>query len=175
MNTRIIFALLTSTLIMQNAIATDPVYSGENGILEQIFAPKCLACHSSTLSGSERNGAPFLFNYDTYSEAVKTASAAVLHTVIIKDMPELFNGITPLNAEQRQAMSNWKNLGFPERDLPPIFLESTATLSVPKVYIMNSNGDIASDKVSTKMILINSQAPFRFEISELKPVNEGLE
>lgn len=105
------------------------------------------------MSGSDRNDAPFLFNYDTYSVAVKTASAAVLHTVIIKDMPELFNGITPLTAEQMQAMSNWKNLGFPERDLPPIFSESTATLSIPEVYIMNGHGDIASNKVSTKMII----------------------
>ena len=175
MNTRIILAIITSTLIMQEAIATDPVYAGENGILAQVFAPKCLACHSSTLSGSERNDAPFLFNYDTYAAAIKTASAAVLHAAIIKDMPELFNGITSLDAEQRQAMLNWKTLGFPERDLPPIFSESTATLSVPIVYIMNSDGDVASEQVSTKMILMNSQAPFQFEISELNPVNEDLE
>ena len=46
-------------------------------VLQQIFQPSCLSCHSSNLTGTARNGAPVGVNFDTFANAASTPTGAV--------------------------------------------------------------------------------------------------
>ena len=174
MNKIILFTLLISLVLTNKAMAIDPVYEGGNGIKTLIFETNCNVCHSSTLSGDDRNDAPFKYNYDNYAAAVKGCDEAVKQAVGIMDMPPTFNDIRKLTDEQKQALTNWQQLDFPEKYIPTVFIEGETTLSIPRVYVMNSDGDVYT-KVSAKLKLIDAQVPFRFEVSELGIVENNKE
>ena len=101
-------------LIMSHSVfAIEPVYEGEDGIRAQVFATNCLACHSSELSGAQRNGAPSAVNYDTFSAASEKADRAVARAVELLTMPPSFSSLPKLNQEQQDAMLAWQQAGFP--------------------------------------------------------------
>jgi len=112
-------------LINQAAMAIDAVYEGENGILSQVF-PTCLNCHSSQVSGSARQGSPTSVNFDTYQAALTSGDRAVLRGAG-GSMPPFGN--TPLNDEQKTALTAWQSAGFPEAAIatPTPTPEPTAT------------------------------------------------
>ncbi len=97
----------------QSFAAIDPVYEGANGIRAKVFATNCLDCHSSTLTGSARNGAPPTVNWDTYETTLPNADRAIVRAVQQMTMPPAFSGFPVLNEEQKAAMLAWQSAGFP--------------------------------------------------------------
>ncbi len=168
--TSIIF-LISSGLMINSAIAIDPMYEGENAIRSKVFQDTCLQCHSSILSGLARNGAPPSVNFDTYPAAFAQRDAIIDRAVTRMNMPPGFSNIPKLNNEQKQALTNWQALKFPEKTLPPIYYSDTEVLKMPLVYIMSPNGKIES-KVSADMALIPNQQPIQFELIELHQVSD---
>lgn len=113
MNIKSSLVLLFSFLITGHAFAIDPVYDGPNGIKEKVFATNCLACHSSELTGTARNGAPADVNWDTYEATLPNAERAIVRAVQEMTMPPA--GTRPkLNEEQKTAMLAWQSAGFPQ-------------------------------------------------------------
>lgn len=105
--------LITSLLLTDAALAIDPVYEGDNGIRAKVFDGNCLRCHSSTLTGSRRNGAPSDVNWDTYEAAKSKAARAIERAVYRRDMPPGFSQLPVLNEDQRAALLAWQSGGFP--------------------------------------------------------------
>ena len=153
---------IASCLVMSQAHAIEPVYDGEDGIRAMVFQTNCLGCHSTELSGAARNGAPAGADYDTYSDASKNGDGAVNRGVTAMDMPPA-SASNPLTDEQKQALKNWKALGFPESVLPAVYSSDSANLSLPYVYLEDENGDI-SLKWKANMKLISGSNPVQFEL-----------
>ncbi len=95
--------------------AIEPVYEGANGIRNGALAV-CMQCHSTTLSGAARGGAPSPPNFDTYQEAIQQADNAVARAVG-GTMPPA--GFAKLSAEQKGALLDWQAAGFPQRSAAP--------------------------------------------------------
>ncbi|TRW89934.1 c-type cytochrome [Candidatus Methylobacter oryzae] len=114
MNIKSALTILFLFFITDQAFAAiDPVYEGANGIRAKVFATNCLDCHSSTLTGSARNGAPPSVNWDTYEAALPNAPRAIVRAVEQMTMPPAFSGVPALNDEQKAAMLAWQSAGFP--------------------------------------------------------------
>jgi cytochrome c5 len=73
---------------------------------------KCTTCHSSELSGAERNGAPADDNWDTYEEAMEHADE-IAHEVFEGEMPPEGSGMT-LTATEEEELYLWALCGTPE-------------------------------------------------------------
>ena len=112
MNTKSALSILFLFFIADHAFAVDPVYDGLNGIKAKVFATNCLSCHSSTLTGSARNGAPDSLNFDTYEAAVANAADA-LSEENGGTMPPDTSGIPLLDGGQTAALLAWQSAGFP--------------------------------------------------------------
>jgi cytochrome c5 len=160
---------IASCFFMGQAFAIEPIYDGEDGIRAKIFETNCLACHSSTLTGAGRNGAPDN-NYDTYADAMKFGGGAVKRGVIDMDMPPVSSALEALTEEQKQALKNWKALGFPEKTLPTIYSSESQELSLPKVYLKDENGDITL-KWKADMKIIPDSDPIQFELLDVTEHN----
>lgn len=144
-----------------------PVYDGDGGILANIFRQKCLGCHLSTLPAGQRDSAPVGVDFDTFATAKQFGNEIVARAVELMNMPP--SG--PLSDEEKQALQNWKALGFPESTLPALYFSATQALELPEVFIIDENGNISS-KVKTGMKLVPPfVAPFRFEIQQLEVVD----
>lgn len=84
---------------------TVPTYS------EVTMWTACTSCHSSTLSGGERAGAPPGIDYDTYAGAKANADLGV---------SEVYEGAMPypdgsgVTDEQKTAFYTWAKCGTPE-------------------------------------------------------------
>lgn len=165
-----LFAILTSALIMGETLAIEPVYEGDDGIKAQVFDTNCLSCHSSELSGGDRNGAPSGVDYDSYATAVTHGGGAVKRGVTDMNMPPASSPKPPLTEEQKMALSNWKALGFPEKTMPPVYSAVPRTLTLPVAYLKDENGEI-SQKVQAVLTLVGGT----FEITELEDVEEAVE
>ncbi|GJL73124.1 MAG: hypothetical protein NMNS01_23230 [Nitrosomonas sp.] len=145
----------------------NPVFEGDGGILANIFRQKCLGCHLSTLPAGQRGGAPVGVNFDTFATARQFGDEIVARAVELMNMPP--SG--PLSDEEKQALLNWKTLGFPESTLPAFYFSATQALELPEVFIIDENGNISS-KVKTGMQLVPPYAaPFRFEIQQLEVID----
>lgn len=102
-----------AALLANSAVfAIDPVYEGDNGIRAKVLT-NCLKCHSSSLSGSNRNGAPPDVNFDTYEAAKAKAGRAVERAVYLKTMPPTNSGLPKLDSEQQAAILAWQSGNFP--------------------------------------------------------------
>ncbi len=154
---------IASCLVMSQAHAIEPVYDGEDGIRAMVFETNCLACHSSELTGADRNNAPAGADYDTYSDASKNGGGAVSRGVTAMDMPPASSAAPALTDEQKQALKNWKALGFPKAVLPTVYSADTAELSLPQVYLKDANGDITL-QWKANMKLISGSNPVQFEL-----------
>lgn len=91
--------------------AIEAVYDGDNGIRNRVLTV-CMQCHSSTLSGGARNGAPSPPNFNTYAGAILLGDYAVGRAVEGSMPPQ---GYPRLNAEQKAALLAWQAAGFPEK------------------------------------------------------------
>lgn len=144
-----------------------PVYEGDGGILANIFRQKCLGCHLSTLPAGQRGRAPVGVDFDTFATAEQFGDEIVERAVELMNMPP--SG--PLSEEEKQALLNWKALGYPESTLPALYYSATQALELPEVFIIDVNGNISS-KVKAGMKLVPPfVAPFRFEIQQLEVVD----
>ncbi|NOQ14431.1 MAG: hypothetical protein GQ583_08155 [Methyloprofundus sp.] len=174
MNKISLLTIIASSFVINNALAIEPVYEGEEGIRAQVFASNCLACHSSENTGEARNNAPLGVDFDNYADAVTSGDKAVARGVTFMNMPPDFSPLSKLNEEQKQALKNWQALGFPEYTLPAIFSFSTTTLHLPKVYLKDENGDI-TQKVSAEMVLLPNQQAIQFELSDFHDITDSEE
>lgn len=172
MHTTKSLAAIAATLFMSQALAIEPVYEGEEGIRAKVFASNCLACHDSNLTGSSRRGAPFGVDFDTYNDAVSFAQGAINRGITLMNMPPSFSSVPKLNDAQKQALTNWQALGFPEHQLPPIFSSDTSTLNLPKVYIKDEQGNIVQ-KLMVEMALILNQPAIQFKLTHFQELEMG--
>jgi len=83
---------------------------------EKFFADYCLRCHSSSVSGNAREGAPADHNFDTYDEIELMADHIDQTTAFGPDsendkMP--FNGKKPTD-EERRKLGEWLACGLKE-------------------------------------------------------------
>jgi len=91
--------------------AIEAAYEGSNGIRNKVLTV-CMQCHSASVTGAGRNGAPDIVNFDTYTNAVLSADLAVIKAAVERSMPP---GGPALSQEQRTALFAWQAAGFPER------------------------------------------------------------
>ena len=138
MSFRIFNFIILYVIYSQTVLAIDPVYEGENGIRAQVFATNCLFCHSSELTGSQRNGAPSSVNWDTFSAAAERGDRAIVRAVDQMSMPPSFRGIPALNQEQKEAMQAWQEAGFPRIQTNATFDFSNQILTMPVVNVGES-------------------------------------
>ena len=75
-----------------------------------LLSETCASCHASTLSGTERNGAPTNINFDTYAGAMAHAEKAVSE-VYGGDMPP---GGEQLDEAKKQQLYLWGLCGTPQ-------------------------------------------------------------
>jgi len=73
---------------------------------------KCTMCHSSSLSGPDRNNAPMDHNFDTYDGAADHADH-IAEEAEGNNMPPPASGIT-ITAAEREALIKWATCGTPE-------------------------------------------------------------
>jgi len=76
------------------------------------FSQVCTNCHSTTLSGEDRNGAPAAINWDDYASAKAHAEEGA-HEVFEGEMPPEDSGET-LTADQKDDLYLWALCGTPE-------------------------------------------------------------
>jgi uncharacterized membrane protein len=72
----------------------------------------CTSCHSSELSGTERNGAPAGANWDEYDETMPHAEH-IAQVVFEDEMPPPDSGMT-LTATEEEELYLWALCGAPE-------------------------------------------------------------
>jgi len=95
----------TSTLSGADCSQSVPTYS------ELTIWPLCTVCHSSSLSGSARQGAPANVNFDSYAAAARAAGEAVTE-VSAGRMPP--SGETQPASAETAALEQWAQCGTPE-------------------------------------------------------------
>lgn len=87
------------------------------------------------------------------------------------NMPPSSSALSTLNNEQKQALTNWQALGFPEDELPPIYSSASGSLNLPKVYIKDEQGDI-SQKLMVEMALVPNQPIIEFELTHFHELED---
>lgn len=80
------------------------------GAIASFMTNHCQRCHSSNVSGGDRNGAPTFVNYDSYAEAERSAAQA-LSRVLEGSMPP----DKIISACDRQRLQAWVDQGKLER------------------------------------------------------------
>ena len=109
--------LLTVLLLIcgmsgQLQAAIEPAYEGSNGIRNNVLVV-CMQCHSTSVTGAGRNGAPENVNFDTYADAAKWTDLVITRAAIEGSMPP--SSVQPLTQAQKAALFAWQAAGFPER------------------------------------------------------------
>lgn len=161
---------IVSCFIMSQAQAIEPVYDGENGVRAKVFASNCLACHSSELTGADRNGAPVDHDFDTYVGALNRGGKAV-EQVIEKKMPPASSAIPKLSEEQILALKNWQSLGFQkEKILTTIYSSDSTKLTMPLVFLKDANSNSAP-KWKAEFTLVPGSNPLKFELTNVEEID----
>lgn len=155
-----------SAQVTENDIT--PVYNGANGILEKVFRPKCLGCHSSERTGVSRNGAPEGLDFDTYEGASQSRNDIVKFAVDRMSMPPIQS--LALDDAEKQAVANWRLLGAPEETMPAHYIGATGTLELPETYVLDAAGNVTSKFIVEMKLIEPFTEPFRFEIHQLDAV-----
>ncbi len=80
-------------------------------VKSEVLTAVCLACHSSSKTGADRNGAPADANFDTYDQ---TIALAVWANSAMRDggMPPASSGFV-VGIEQKALFQDWLNLDLP--------------------------------------------------------------
>jgi hypothetical protein len=106
--------------------AAKVTYDGNEGVRAQIFAPNCLGCHSSTLSGSARNGAPASVNFNTYALATSgTNETRAVARVTAGTMPPSGS----LSLALKNLIQGWENDVFLQRAAPDVTTSTAISIS----------------------------------------------
>jgi hypothetical protein len=159
----VVFSVGASSLTTP-LFAVEAVYEGSAGLKALVFSPGCLGCHSSHLSGTQRNGAPTLLNWDVYDIARANGSRIINSAVTQAYMPPAQSRGIPLNAEQRNALLAWEAAGFPQFSANTASFDfSNNTLQVPAVLVGN-----ASYNVRLRLLTLpQSPTGMGFELSSM--------
>jgi hypothetical protein len=116
--------------------AIEPVFEGPDGIKAQVFAPSCLSCHASTLTGLQRRAAPTHLNWDIYEVAKINTSRIINSAVINQYMPPAQTGNPVLNQQQAAALLAWEAAGFPEFSAYEISFDmQRSELLIPSIQV----------------------------------------
>ncbi len=78
--------------------------------VESIFTASCTSCHSTTLTGDDRNGATEFFDYDT-AEAAVNNSFLTWSMIYSGQMPK---DLGALPDDERWLLWEWLSCGGPE-------------------------------------------------------------
>jgi uncharacterized membrane protein len=84
------------------------LYTTDAAEIKPILDKYCISCHSTALSGADRNGAPSDINYNTYDAAVANAEKGNSE-IQSGGMPPSGNGPT---AEEKQLFQRWVDTGL---------------------------------------------------------------
>jgi uncharacterized membrane protein len=84
------------------------VYSSNVATIKPILDTYCIECHSSELSGADRDGAPQGIDFDTYEGAVANAQAGN-NEIQSGGMPPSGDGLT---AEEKRLFQLWLDTGL---------------------------------------------------------------
>jgi mono/diheme cytochrome c family protein len=81
----------------------------------QLFSTNCMGCHSSTLTGGARNGAPTDVNWDTFAAATgwRTNNKQVSKRGNVRVQAGTMPPGGGLSAAQQQLMQKWIDSGWP--------------------------------------------------------------
>ena len=169
MNKTRLLSFAIYSVICNNAFAIEPVFLGENGILATIFTPHCLVCHSSELLVENRTNAPEGVDFNHYAAALTNGFLAVDRAAVFSTMPPDFSTVPRLTLEQKEALIKWRALGFPARDLPPVFSFDSLTMTLPQVYLQDENGEIVQ-KLSAEMSLLPNPKAIQFEVTDFQVI-----
>ncbi len=94
-----------------NSGASGSITPTWNNFAQGFFQNYCLRCHSSSVTGAARNGAPDGVNFDTYSDVV-AESANIRNEVSTAGMPP--TPPMPTTTED-QTLVAWIDAGMPEK------------------------------------------------------------
>lgn len=94
-----------SSASLDCATATVPTYA------DLTIWPLCTGCHSSTLAGTARGGAPANVNFDTYAGAAARAGEALAEIEAGRMPPR---GEAQPSAAQISALQTWASCGTPQ-------------------------------------------------------------
>lgn len=78
--------------------------------VEAVFAAGCTSCHSTALTGEDRNGAAEFFDYDTPQAAINNAFLS-WSMIYSGQMPK---NTGPLPDDERWLLWEWLSCGGPE-------------------------------------------------------------
>ena len=84
-------------------------------VLDQIFQPRCLGCHSSNLVGAARNGAPVGVDYNTFANATSGTNETRANVRIQAGTMPPGGG---LSGSLMTLMQAWANGGFDPNAAP---------------------------------------------------------
>jgi len=79
--------------------------------VEALWADGCTSCHSTALTGADRNGATEFFDYDTAEAAIASNSFLTWSMIYSGQMPK---NTGPLPDDQRWLLWEWLSCGGPE-------------------------------------------------------------
>jgi hypothetical protein len=80
-------------------------------VFPNVVMPKCLPCHSMTVMGTNRMGAPVGLDFDTY-DLVKPNIEMFADAITSGLEPPMSSGITTTKAD-RSAVITWRMCNFP--------------------------------------------------------------
>lgn len=86
----------------------------EQTMIPEFFEPYCLTCHSTTVQGAARRGAPGYLDFDAFDSAT-SVNAATWSRVASREMPPMAK--TPSTAEL-ELLVDWLNCTAPISGLP---------------------------------------------------------
>lgn len=92
--------------------ADSPTFT--NDIRPTIIEAKCIQCHSETLMGVARNGAPDGMNFDTYASTEPNIQDFANAISSGREPPMGLNPPLVTSAAERDTVSRWRMCGFPE-------------------------------------------------------------
>lgn len=87
--------------------------SFENHMKKQVLEAMCTVCHSSTLTGSKRHGAPLGLDFDTYNGTSTNQKSKSNQDAQNGSMPDPAFGSLGLTTYQKQLFQKWKDQNYP--------------------------------------------------------------
>ena len=125
-------------------------YDGTAGVYQNIFfsnsVQSCTSCHSSTVTGDDRYGAPVGVDFNThaltqlanpyYVDGTTVAEGAYNRIVVNSDMPAIpgdppptytYTYSTGLNSAEKALVTAWSTGGFLQRAAPEVDTWAAAT------------------------------------------------
>ena len=145
----VLLALVVVVMMAMGRTATAQTTYSQ--VLQQIFQPHCLGCHSSTLAGDARNGAPASVNFDTFANATSNNNEVNANILVqagsMPRRPPPDNTPIPLPQDLKNLMQAWANGGFLPNTAPTA--NAGPDQNVNEGVLVTLNGSNSSDPDGT--------------------------